>query len=91
MPRWASRLTLVVTGIRVERIADISWQDAVAEGVDMTCRPESVRVEAYAPTRFFALWDSLNERRGFGVVANPWIVAVTFEAHHCNIDRMEDR
>lgn len=42
-----------------------------------------------ATESFHSLWDSLNESRGFGWDANPWVVAVTFTAHQHNIDQME--
>ena len=77
MPRWASRLTLEVTEVRVQRLQDISEEDAKAEGVEMIdgdpTPPEwwSYRQE------FGHLWDSLNAKRA-PWDSNPWVWAVSF-------------
>jgi hypothetical protein len=87
MPKRASRLTLTVTDVRVQRVQEISEDDVKAEGV----RPEGPdlwdRVEMLA--RFAGLWDSLNAKRGFGWDVNPWVVAMTFTAERRNIDARE--
>lgn len=79
MPRWASRLTLEVTGVRVERVQEISREGAIAEG----CPAEFcdlVKAHDYAPRNWFStLWDSLNESRGFGWDKNPWVWVVEFK------------
>lgn len=75
MPRWASRITLEVTDVRVERIQDISEHDAIWEG----CEP-SVDASGVTPARkhFAVLWDSINAKRGYGWGTNPWVWVVTF-------------
>lgn len=88
MPRWASRLTLTVTDVRVQRVQDISNADALAEGIEW---PIADCAEAGEPSGspilvFEELWDSLNAKRGFGWDANPWVVAITFEVVQGNID-----
>jgi hypothetical protein len=77
LPRWASRLTLEVTDVRVQQLQDISEQDAIAEGVD-------------SRNHFMILWDEIHGMVGpkaWG--ANPWIYALTFTVHKQNIDAME--
>ncbi|WP_321933421.1 hypothetical protein [Burkholderia cenocepacia] len=82
MPRWASRITLEITGVRAERLQSISESDARDEGVTIAdhhmrgysagaFRPPSIRA-------FHDLWDSLNAARGYGWDVNPWVWVVEF-------------
>lgn len=85
MPRWASRLTLVVTDVRVQRLNEISEEDAIAEGVS----DEFTDFELYGqshPYRFgySALWNSINGPDAWD--ANPWVAAYTFTVHRENVD-----
>ncbi len=101
MPRWASRITLEVTGVKVERLQDITDADAVSEGVSGWKEgtynwqwADPARSRNYFPERcprdsFAGLWKSLNAKRGCGWDTNPWIIAVTFKTHKCNVDQME--
>ncbi len=86
MPRWASRLTLTVTDVRVQRLHDISESDARAEG----CIPddEGLNPNYYGPARslYEVLWNSINGAGSWD--ANPWVVAYSFTVHHSNIDAM---
>lgn len=80
MFRWASRITLQTKNIRVERLQDISEDDARAEGVvpyTATSEPFPNYVAAFAD-----LWDSLNESRGFGWEVNPFVCVIEFEKQH---------
>lgn len=90
MPRWASRLTLTVTDVLVQRLQDIKGRDIIAEGVrcegcfdtgksacqDGGCFGQRIEWQS--------LWDSIN---GAGAwAANPWVVAYSFTVEHRNID-----
>ncbi|WP_375553353.1 hypothetical protein [Roseovarius mucosus] len=87
MPRWASRLTLIVTEVRVQRLQDISDADAWAEG----CRGYVSPCGDYGETpreEFHALWNSLHGPDAWD--ANPWVVALTLDVYRSNIDQMGD-
>jgi hypothetical protein len=86
MPRWASRLTLIVTDVRVQRLQDISEEDARAEGI-FTPEIGYVNLGKKAPVIQYAmLWNSLHGPDAWD--ANPWVSAITFTVHHGNIDQM---
>ena len=76
MPRWASRIQLRVESVRVERVRDISEEDALAEG----CIPwvENGQEVDSARSDFAQLWNSINEERGFGWEKDPWVWVVEF-------------
>ena len=81
MPRWASRITLEVTGVRVERLQDISEADAVAEGCK-PIRPELVqdglivRPGRSAVEEFRLVWEQIHG--GGSWEKNPFVWVVTF-------------
>jgi hypothetical protein len=75
MPRWASRLTLEITEVRVQRVQEIDEADAVAEGVRaMPSAPAALTDR----TAFGKLWNKLNAKRGYPWDSNPWVWALTF-------------
>lgn len=85
MPRWASRITLEVTDVRVERLQDISEADAQAEGVDRDTEPcdhtrrSCADVGCLGPTHraaFCDLWMQINGADSWA--ANPWVWVVSF-------------
>lgn len=71
MPRFASRIDLEVTGLRVERLQDISEADARAEGVD----PIREKVPTYRDAYRY-LWDDINGHGSWD--ANPFVWVVEF-------------
>jgi hypothetical protein len=72
MPRWASRITLEITGVRVERLNDISRGDAMAEGC-----PHSNLAYGQNPCDWFReLWESINGPESWA--ANPWVWVIEF-------------
>lgn len=89
MPRWASRLTLEITRVWVERVQEITFSDCRAEGCDENyveevspCIgiPGGCTGKHYGENwHFKRVWDSLNAKRGFGWDVNPWVWGLGFK------------
>lgn len=91
MPRWASRITLEIVSVRVERVQKITEEDARAEGVGhgFQCNsgwPDYQHIEHgictltqdSARMSFATLWDSINFKRGYEWSKNPWVWVIKF-------------
>ncbi|MDW9598108.1 hypothetical protein GOA86_06880 [Sinorhizobium meliloti] len=100
MRRQDSRLTLLVTDVRVERLQDISEEDAKAEGVSQLASPdkdgrrhftvpghEAPIDEPTAKRAYAILWDWINGAGEWH--KNPWVAAYTFTVTKQNIDQIE--
>ena len=83
MPRWASRITLEVTGVKVERLQDISEEDAMAEGIVNAGDDNGYQLadtSHYAGTAsesYASLWESINGPGSWD--ANPLVWAISFK------------
>jgi hypothetical protein len=82
MPRWASRITLEVTGVRVERLQDISEEDAIVEGIvaQYLSADGFDRTDGYGNTPRYLyrlLWERINGEGSWA--ANPWVWALSFK------------
>lgn len=95
MFRWASRLTLEVTGVKVERLQEISEEDAIAEGVQplngkfVGCFsvPGTGALSGSSGSEcYLRFWNVLHGRGPSDT--NPWVVAITFTVHKINIDEL---
>jgi hypothetical protein len=76
MPRWASRISLRITDVRVERLNDISNEDAAAEGWPGPDAENSI-ASSYPIAWYWHLWDKINGAGSYDL--NPWIWAISFE------------
>ena len=74
MPRWASRITLEITGVRVERLQGISEADAIAEGVRNSLHLPGGR---FARENFEHLWWTINGDGSWE--SNPWMWVIEFK------------
>jgi hypothetical protein len=89
MPRWASRILLEIEKIQVQRLSEVSERDAIQEGASFhdgagvghsgwRHDPNAGFVFASGLESFAALWDSINEKRGFPWRSNPWVWSISF-------------
>ena len=87
MPRWASRLTLEITDIKVERLQDISDEDAKAEGIEWGRHEPKLPMEGFKiyngagitndpRLSYRSLWESINGPGSWDI--NPWVWALIF-------------
>lgn len=90
MPRWASRITLEVVSVRVERVQEISRDDAIAEGIESSWDGSAHWYKDYSKGAisqfkqrpvwsFRSLWDSINAKRGLGWDVNPYVWVIEFK------------
>lgn len=86
LPKWASRITLEITEVRVERLQDISETDAVAEGIEAVPHQYTMW-KVYSKeglctpcpkTSYWSLWTSINDPKSWD--ENPWVWAITFKS-----------
>ena len=75
MPRWASRITLEITGVRVERLASITDEDAGKEGYPADPTPFGGRMDKWL--WFRQLWDGIYPEQSFK--HNPWVWVIEFK------------
>lgn len=98
MPRWASRLTLIVESVKVERLQNISEADALAEGMRQEHCPGEEAHGAWtggvdylhghsAKGAFSRTWRLINGAGSWD--ENPWVVAIGFRVIRANIDSEE--
>ncbi len=75
MPRWASRISLEITGARVERLQEISVEDCIAEGLSTNSREHDA--EVHLRDQWKDLWSAINGADSWN--ANPWVWVIEFK------------
>lgn len=79
MPRWASRITLEIVNVRVERLQDLTEEDAIAEGVDSVSIADVPRNGTLCRRDDFGqLWNIINGKRA-PWSSNPWVWVIDFK------------
>jgi hypothetical protein len=85
MPRWASRITLEVVNVRVERLQAISEADAIAEGVYTNEQalqklglPADTKLQGTCVDKYRIVWESINGKK-YPWASNPWVFVIEFK------------
>ncbi len=78
MPRWASRILLEITELRLEPLQDITIKDIAKEGIDIE-DDLHIAFTYKAFTKFYDLWDLINAKRGFSWYSNPQVIVIGFK------------
>lgn len=88
MPKFQSRLTLIVTDVRVQRLQDISAADCRAEGhpIEPGRSADPAVHDDAARDWYMDLWNHINGAGSWET--NPFVAAYTFTVHKTNIERM---
>ena len=79
MPKAAARIWLEATDVRVERLQEITEEDAKAEGFEDSWDLTNNRLFCTAKENFEGLWNTLNLKRGYGWDVNPWVFVIEFK------------
>lgn len=103
MPKWASRITLHVSEVRVQRLQEISEADALAEGIRFITDIPGVRFGvdikddliaggSTAVDAYRVLWATVNGEANMPIgtgswYENPWVSCTSFTVEHCHIDQ----
>ena len=100
MARAFSRLTLTVTGVKIQRLQDINEEDAIEEGVELDRCCGSPHREGFPSSsccgqpdmtdpveEYRILWNNINGPCSWD--ENPWVIALTFDVHRGNIDEVK--
>jgi hypothetical protein len=85
MPRWASRITLEIVNVRVERLQEISEADAIAEGVYTNEQalqklglPADTKLQGTCVDKYRIVWESINGKK-HPWASNPWVFVIEFK------------
>ncbi len=98
LPRWASRMTLEILDISIQRLQDMNDYDALGEGVELGMdayfySPFPIKDQKHkryvtAKAAFRDLWDMINESRGYGWNSNPWVWVIKYKTIMKNVDEI---